>query len=80
MSSPFTGLTPAGNPNAPKTNWSLVPQAPILSPFVPFPNLGQPGSQEVGYGEGGYGQGGYDSPSIPASMAPTTNWTVYTVK
>lgn len=80
MSSPFTGLTPAGNANSPATNWSVVPQGLLPSPFIPFPNLGQPGTDEVGYGEGGYGEDGYDTPSIPGSAAPTTDWTIYTLK
>lgn len=80
MSSPFTGVTPAGNPGAPATQWGLGLQAPIPSTFVPFPNLGQPAIPEVGYGEGGYGDGGYDSPGIPGSDAPSTQWTLYVLK
>lgn len=62
------------------SSWSLVPQAPLPSSFFPFPSLGQAGTQEVGYGEGGYGEDGYDTPSIPGSFAPSTLWTVYTLK
>lgn len=76
MSSSFGGLTPAGNPGSFTANWGPGTQAPIPSSFVPFPYSGQPATPEVGYGEDGYGDNGYDTPAIPASVAPTINWTI----
>ena len=79
MTSPFSQPSRGGAPNPPSIDWGGI-VVPTISNFVPFPNLGQPGSEEIGYGMGGYGEGGYDSPPVPSSSAPQTAWTIEMIK